>query len=69
VKINKEKFGIYPTKFARSTQKHEKVIEVPNQPIANKSMFSTLKKQRSQKFVWELPETQNRKKITVTTNY
>jgi hypothetical protein len=30
---NKDTYGIYPTKFASSTQKHKKVIETPNQPI------------------------------------
>jgi hypothetical protein len=95
--------GIYPTKFASSTQKHKKVIKTPNQPIEikkitkkvcivhvkrgknsyggyptdfagstrnpkknyqdtksinqdehfpKKSMLSTLKKKKSQKFVW-----------------
>jgi hypothetical protein len=33
VKKNKHTYGIYPTKFASSTQKHNKVIETPNQPI------------------------------------
>jgi hypothetical protein len=33
VKKNKDTYGIYPTKFASSTQKHKKVIETPNQPI------------------------------------
>jgi hypothetical protein len=33
VKKNKNKYGIYPTKFASSTQKHKIVIETPNQPI------------------------------------
>jgi hypothetical protein len=32
-KKNKFKYGIYLTKFASSTQKHKKVIEIPNQPI------------------------------------
>jgi hypothetical protein len=45
-KKNKDTYGIYPTKFASSTQKLKKVIETPNQPIeikkiANKSMFSS----------------------------
>jgi hypothetical protein len=47
---NKDTYGIYPTKFERST---------PNQPIekkSNKIMFSTSKVKRSQKFVWELPD-------------
>jgi hypothetical protein len=53
--------GIYPTKIASSTKKHKKVIETPNQlikikKISNKSMFSTLKVKRRQKFVWGLPE-------------
>jgi hypothetical protein len=29
----KQRYGIYPTKFASSTQKHKKVIVTPNQPI------------------------------------
>jgi hypothetical protein len=33
VKKNKDTHGIYPTKFASSTQKHKKVIETPNQTI------------------------------------
>jgi hypothetical protein len=36
VKKNKDTYGIYPTKFASSTQKHKKVIETPNQPIEMK---------------------------------
>jgi hypothetical protein len=49
-------YGIHPTKFASSTQKHKKVIETPNQPIeikknSNKSMFSTSKVKRRQNFV------------------
>jgi hypothetical protein len=61
VKKTKIHYGIYPTKFASSTQKHKKVIETPNQPIEitkilNKSMFSTSKVNRRQKFVWELPD-------------
>jgi hypothetical protein len=59
VKKNKDTYAIYPTKFASSTQKHKKVIETPNQPveikkISNKSMFSTSKVKRRQKFVWGL---------------
>jgi hypothetical protein len=39
----------------------KKVIETPNQPIeikkiSNKSMFSTSKVKRRQKFVWGLPD-------------
>jgi hypothetical protein len=30
---NKDTYGIHPTKFASSTQKHKKIIETPNQPI------------------------------------
>jgi hypothetical protein len=66
VKKNKDTYGIYPTKFASSSQKHKKVIETPNQQIeiekiSNKSMFSTTKVNRRQKFVWGLPDglTQN----------
>jgi hypothetical protein len=33
VKKNKDTDGIYPTKFASSTQKHKKVFKTPNQPI------------------------------------
>jgi hypothetical protein len=59
VNKNKDKYGIHPTKFASSTQKHKKVIETPNQPIeikkiSYKSMFSTSKVKRRQKFVWGL---------------
>jgi hypothetical protein len=35
-KVKKTKIhmgGIYPTKFASSTQNHKKIIETPNQPI------------------------------------
>jgi hypothetical protein len=56
-KENKYTYGIYSKKFASSTQKHKKVIEIPNQPIyikkiSNKSMLSTSKVKRRQKFVW-----------------
>jgi hypothetical protein len=56
VKKTKNAFGIYPKKFASSTQNHKKIIKTPNQPIeikkiSNKSMFSTSKEKRSQKFV------------------
>jgi hypothetical protein len=44
VKKNKDTYGIYPPKFASSTQKHKKVIETPNQQIKIK------------KFVWGLPD-------------
>jgi hypothetical protein len=59
-KKNKDTYGyIYPTKFASSTHKHKKVFKTPNQPneikiISNKSMLSTSKVNRRQKFVWEL---------------
>jgi hypothetical protein len=33
----KDTYGIYPTKFASSTQKHKKVIETPNLPIRTKN--------------------------------
>jgi predicted HNH restriction endonuclease len=61
VKKIKDTHGIYTTKFARSTQKHKKVIKTPNQPIeikkiSNKSRFSTSKVKRRQKFVWRLPD-------------
>jgi hypothetical protein len=36
VEKNKDIYGFYPTKFARLTQKHKKVIEKPNQPIEKK---------------------------------
>jgi hypothetical protein len=74
-KKNKDTYGIYPTKFASSTQKHKKVIETSNQPIeikkkiSKKRMFSTSKVKRRQKFVWGLPDsTQNPKKIIETPN-
>jgi hypothetical protein len=49
VKKNKDTYGIYPTKFASSTQKNKKVIETPNQPIeikkiSNKSIYLVLQK-------------------------
>jgi transposase len=61
VKKNKDTYGIYPTKFTSSTQKHKKVIKTPNQPIeikkiSNKSMLSTSKVKRRQKFIWGLPD-------------
>jgi hypothetical protein len=60
-KKNKDTYGIYPTKFASSTQQHKKFIETPNQPIeikkiSSKSMFSTSKVTRRQKFAWGLPD-------------
>jgi predicted HNH restriction endonuclease len=73
----KDTYGIHPTKFASSTQKYKKVIETPNQPIekkiSNKSMFSTSKVKRRQKFVWGFPtefadSIQNPKKIIETPN-
>jgi hypothetical protein len=56
VKKNKDTYGIYPTKLASSTQQHKKVIELQinqlhSKIISNKSMFSTSKVQRRQKFV------------------
>jgi hypothetical protein len=30
---HKDTYGTYLTKFASSTQKHKKVIKIPNQPI------------------------------------
>jgi hypothetical protein len=82
VKKKKDTYGIYPTKFASSTQQHKKVNETPNQPIEikkilNKRMFSTLKVKRRQKLVWELAgenptklagSTQNPKKVIRTSN-
>jgi hypothetical protein len=58
---HKDTYEIYPTKFASSTRKHKKIIEIPNQTIetkqiSNKSMFSTSEVKRSQKFVWGLPD-------------
>jgi hypothetical protein len=38
VKKNKDTYGIYPTKFASSTQQHKKVIETPNQSIEIKKI-------------------------------
>jgi hypothetical protein len=43
MKKNKDTYGIYPIKFASSTQKNKKVIGTPNQPfeikkISNKSI-------------------------------
>jgi hypothetical protein len=60
-KKNNDTYRIYLTKFASSTKKHKLVIETPNQPIhikniSNKSMFSTSKVKRRQKFVWRLPD-------------
>jgi hypothetical protein len=54
-KKNKNTHGIYPTKFAGSTQNHKKIIEpIETKKISNKSMLSTSKVKRSQKFVWGL---------------
>jgi hypothetical protein len=36
VKKNKDTYGIHPTKFASSTQKHKSIVETPNQPIKSK---------------------------------
>jgi hypothetical protein len=57
---------------------HKKVFKTPNQPneikiISNKSMLSTSKVKRRQKFVWELPDevfkhNPNPKKIIKTPN-
>jgi hypothetical protein len=44
VKKNKDTYGIYPTKFASSTQKHKKVIETPNQPIEIKKISNKSEK-------------------------
>jgi hypothetical protein len=57
----KNSFGIYPTEFAGSTQNLKKRIETQNQPIETKkilkkSMFCTLREERSQIFVWRLPD-------------
>jgi hypothetical protein len=49
--VNKtHKFVVYPTEFASSIQNPKK------RNFPKKSMFSTFKVQRSQKFVWELPD-------------
>jgi hypothetical protein len=60
-KEKKNTYGIHPTKFTSSIQKHKKVIETPNQPIeikkiSNKSILSTAKVKRRQKFIWRLPD-------------
>jgi hypothetical protein len=39
---NKVTYGIYPTKFAISTQKHKKVVETPNQQIEIKKKQITI---------------------------
>jgi hypothetical protein len=59
VKKNKDTYGIYPTKFASSTQNHKKMIETPNQPIefkkiSNKSLFSTFKTVKEPKICMRL---------------
>jgi hypothetical protein len=54
--------SIRKKKFASSTQKHKKVIEIwccePSEikKISNKSMFSTSKVKRRQTLVWGLPD-------------
>jgi hypothetical protein len=60
-KEGKNSYGGYPTEFAGSTQNPKKIIRTPNLPIRTKNskkktMLRTLKKKRSQKFVWELPD-------------
>jgi hypothetical protein len=56
VKKANNSYGVYLAEFVSSTQNHKKMIETPNQPIETKnflkkSMFSTSKVNRSQKFV------------------
>jgi hypothetical protein len=54
VKKNKDTYGIYPTTFAGTTQNPQKNIKKStnqDENFSKKSMFSTLKKKRSQKFV------------------
>jgi hypothetical protein len=51
----------YPMEFTGSTQNPKKIIRTRNLPIRTKIFpkkvcFSTLKKEMSQKFVWELPD-------------
>jgi hypothetical protein len=45
-KVKKTKIhnGIYPTKFASSTQKHKKVIETPNQKISEHHIYQSRRK-------------------------
>jgi hypothetical protein len=58
VKKNKDTYGFCPTIANFAQPKNiKKVIETPNQPIeikkiSNKSMLSTSKVKRRQKFVW-----------------
>jgi hypothetical protein len=61
VKKTKIHMGSIRQSLQNSTQKHKKIKETPNQPIeikiiSNKSMFSTSKVKRRQKFVWGLPD-------------
>jgi hypothetical protein len=51
----------YPTEFAGSTQNPKKIIETPNlsnqeENSSKKKVCSTLKKKRSHKFRWGLPD-------------
>jgi hypothetical protein len=60
-KEGENSYGGYPTEFAGSTQNPKKIIRTPNLPIRTKNspkktMVSTLKVYRSQKFVWGLPD-------------
>jgi hypothetical protein len=53
---------------------HKKGIEIPNQPIeikknSNKSIFSTSKVKRRQKFVWGLPDRVCRLNLKSLKNY
>jgi hypothetical protein len=57
----KKSYGGYPTEFTGSTQNPKKIIRKPNLSIRlnifpKKTMFSTLRKKRSQKFVLGLPD-------------
>jgi hypothetical protein len=60
-KRSKNSYGSNPTEFASSThnpKKNHRNIKSTNQKenFPKKTMFRTLKVQRSQKFVWGLPD-------------
>jgi hypothetical protein len=55
------KIRTIPTEFAGSTQNPKKINGTPNLPtkmiiFPKKSLFSSFKVKKSQKFVWELPD-------------
>jgi hypothetical protein len=60
-KEGKNSYGGYPTEFAGLTQNPKKIYQNikstdQDEHFSKKIMLSTLKKKRSQKLVWELPD-------------